>query len=108
MLFRSSLITFIILTASLPQLVQPTDSTSPSCFCSLYGTRLEDCPCTADTVDSFNNKIHGKLGRLLEREGGLASLQKPGELVGERLGEETGTLAAVAGQTVLFLSLGEI
>ena len=68
MLFRSSLITFIILTASLPQIVQPTDSTSPSCFCSLYGSGLEDCPCTADTVDSFNNKIHGKLGRLLGRD----------------------------------------
>ena len=48
------------------------------------------------------------VARPLEREGGQVPLQTPGELVGERLGEETGTLAAVAGQTVLFLSLGEI
>ena len=42
--------------------------TAHSCFCLLYGTSLEDCPCTADTVDSFNNKLHPDLMRLLQTE----------------------------------------
>ena len=65
-IFSSSCVIFIILTSTL--LVQSKDSTPPSCFCSLYGSRLEDCPCTADTVDSFNNRINPKLVRLLERD----------------------------------------
>jgi len=45
-----------------------SDQSSSSCFCSLYGTSLEDCPCTADTVDSFNNRLHPDLVRLLQTE----------------------------------------
>ena len=45
-----------------------SDQSSSSCFCLLYGTSLEDCPCTADTVDSFNNKLHPDLMRLLQTE----------------------------------------
>ena len=64
-IYSSSLMIFIILTVTL--LVHSKES-PPSCFCSLYGSRLEDCPCTADTVDSFNNRINPKLQKLLERD----------------------------------------
>ena len=36
-----------------------------SCFCSVYGNTLDDCPCTADTVDSLNDDIHKNLMKML-------------------------------------------
>merc|ERR1719308_388523 len=38
-----------------------------SCFCKLEGI-LEDCPCTAVTIDQFNSQLHTNLLRLLETE----------------------------------------
>jgi len=38
-----------------------------SCFCKLEGV-LEDCPCTAVTIDQFNSQLHTNLLRLLETE----------------------------------------
>jgi len=38
-----------------------------SCFCKLGGV-LDDCPCTADTIDQFNNKLHPNLIKLLETD----------------------------------------
>ena len=39
-----------------------------SCFCTVYGNQLEDCPCTPDTVDSFNDGIHPKMMTLLSKD----------------------------------------
>ena len=60
--------TFCLSLILVGQVVQSEDSSSSSCFCSLYGTDLEDCPCTADTVDSFNNELNPDLLRLLETD----------------------------------------
>lgn len=38
-----------------------------SCFCKLSGV-LEDCPCTAGTIDQFNSQLHPSLIKLLETE----------------------------------------
>ena len=53
---------FLIL---LSRLVQ---SEEQSCFCSLYGSSLEDCPCSANTIQTFNDRINPDLTRLLETD----------------------------------------
>eukprot|EP00092_Neocalanus_flemingeri_P001376 GFUD01001468.1.p1 GENE.GFUD01001468.1~~GFUD01001468.1.p1 ORF type:complete len:474 (-),score=69.20 GFUD01001468.1:201-1622(-) len=42
-------------------------NTANSCFCKLDGV-LEDCPCTAVTIDQFNSKFHPSLLKLLETD----------------------------------------
>jgi len=38
-----------------------------SCFCKLSGV-LDDCPCTAVTIDKFNSQLHQNLDKLLETD----------------------------------------
>jgi len=38
-----------------------------SCFCKLSGV-LDDCPCTAVTIDKFNSQLHQNLNKLLETD----------------------------------------
>ena len=37
-----------------------------SCFCNVYGNTLEDCSCTANTIETFNDQIHPKLQMMLK------------------------------------------
>ena len=40
-------------------------SSEESCFCNVYGNTLEDCSCTANTIETFNDQIHSKLQKVL-------------------------------------------
>jgi len=42
-------------------------ATENSCFCKLAGV-LDDCPCTAVTIDQFNSQLHPNLIKLLETD----------------------------------------
>ena len=48
--------------------VPVTADSAASCFCSLYEGALEDCPCTADTVDTFNSELNPALISLLNAD----------------------------------------
>ena len=45
-----------------------TADSAASCFCSLYEGALEDCPCTANTVDTFNSELNPALLSLLNAD----------------------------------------
>jgi len=42
-------------------------SANNSCFCKLSGV-LDDCPCTAVTIDQYNSQLHPNLIKLLETD----------------------------------------
>jgi len=49
-----------------PNAIKNTANTN-SCFCKLTGV-LDDCPCTAVTIDEFNSKLHPSLLHLLQTD----------------------------------------
>ncbi|XP_063241030.1 ero1-like protein isoform X2 [Bacillus rossius redtenbacheri] len=56
--------TYILVLASL---LSPPDDVASSCFCLLKG-RIDDCGCSVDTVDHFNNiKVYPRLHSLLNK-----------------------------------------
>ena len=40
-------------------------SSDESCFCNVYGNTLDDCSCTANTIEILNNQIHPQLQKML-------------------------------------------
>jgi len=40
-------------------------SSEEGCFCNVYGNTLDDCSCTANTIETFNDQIHSKLQKVL-------------------------------------------
>lgn len=42
-----------------------TEKDPKSCFCTVYESTLEDCPCAAETLDALNSEVHPDLLKLL-------------------------------------------
>ena len=61
-------LSFIIPVLFLNFQISVAEENIQSCFCTVYGNQLEDCPCTPDTIDSFNDGIHPKMMALLSKD----------------------------------------
>jgi len=61
------LVCFFVLLVSVFCQEQTGAASANSCFCKLSGV-LEDCPCSAGTIDQFNSQLHPSLIKLLETE----------------------------------------
>ena len=57
---------FLLSILGLLQVLAVTSETEPqSCFCNVYESTLEDCPCAAETLDTLNDELHPDLIKLL-------------------------------------------